>query len=182
MFMLRDRTTQEPLKLTNNGVIINERWGQALKINAGDTISILLDDSTYQCKVESFTENYAGNYLYMTPEYYRSLTGKELEYNVIITQIAESFKDSEKELMTDLMKNDDIMTVTSINDQVSTILDALDSLNVVIFVMVFCAGLLAIVVLYNLTNINISERVREIAPATRTPRSSTPRCTAAASS
>ncbi len=65
--------------------------------------------------------------------------------------------------MTDLMKNDDIMTVTSINDQVSTILDALDSLNVVIFVMVFCAGLLAIVVLYNLTNINISERVREIA-------------------
>lgn len=163
MFMLRDRTTQEPLKLTNNGVIINERWGQALKINAGDTISILLDDSTYQCKVESFTENYAGNYLYMTPEYYRSLTGKELEYNVIITQIAESFKDSEKELMTDLMKNDDIMTVTSINDQVSTILDALDSLNVVIFVMVFCAGLLAIVVLYNLTNINISERVREIA-------------------
>ena len=55
------------------------------------------------------------------------------------------------------------MTVTSINEQVNTILDMLESLNAIILVMVFCAGLLAVVVLYNLTNINISERVREIA-------------------
>ena len=163
MFILRNRTTHEPLKLTDNGIIINERWGNVLKVDAGDYISVILDENTYRCKVEGFTENYAGNYMYMTPEYYKSLTGKELEYNVIITQIADNFKDSEKELITDLMKNDDILTVTSITEQVNTILDALDSLNVVILVMVFCAGLLAVVVLYNLTNINISERVREIA-------------------
>ena len=99
----------------------------------------------------------------MTPEYYRHMTGKELEYNVIITQIADEYKNSEKEITSDWMKNDEILTVTSINEQVNTILDMLESLNAIILVMVFCAGLLAVVVLYNLTNINISERVREIA-------------------
>ncbi len=163
MFIFRDRVTHEPLRLSDNGVIINERLGEALKINIGENISITLDENTYSCKVEGFTENYAGNYVYMTPEYYRHMTGKELEYNVIITQIADEYKNSEKEITSDWMKNDEILTVTSINEQVNTILDMLESLNAIILVMVFCAGLLAVVVLYNLTNINISERVREIA-------------------
>ena len=63
----------------------------------------------------------------------------------------------------DWMKYDDIVTVSLISEQVETIMDTLNSLNIVVFVMIFCAGLLAVVVLYNLTNINIAERVREIA-------------------
>ena len=61
------------------------------------------------------------------------------------------------------MEEEDVMTVSLISEQVEAIMDTLDSLNVITFVMIFCAGLLAVVVLYNLTNINIAERVREIA-------------------
>ena len=63
----------------------------------------------------------------------------------------------------DFMKSDDVVTVSLISEQVEAIMETLNSLNIVVFVMIFCAGLLAVVVLYNLTNINIAERVREIA-------------------
>lgn len=163
MFTLRERTTQQPLTLTDDGLIINERLGDVLGVKIGDMITMRLDDKNYSCRVDGLTENYAGNYIYMTPAYYQTITGKELEYSVVFTHIAEGFLQDENTIAGDWMKNDDVMTVSSITEQVNSILDMLDSLNVIIFVMVFCAGLLAVVVLYNLTNINIAERVREIA-------------------
>ena len=61
------------------------------------------------------------------------------------------------------MKKDEILTVSLIHEQLEGILSTLDSLDVIVLVLVICAAMLAVVVLYNLTNINISERVREIA-------------------
>lgn len=163
MFFLRDRVSQKELTLQDDSVIIDERLGMVLGVGAGDSIQLTLNDNLYICRVSALTENYAGNFVYMTPEYYEKLTGKPLEYGVIITRIADDYKDSESEIAKDWMQNEDVITVSSISEQVSTIIDMLSSLDVIIAVMVFCAGLLAVVVLYNLTNINISERVREIA-------------------
>lgn len=163
MFTLRDRVTGEEFTLSDSGIIINERLGDVLGVKAGDTITMKLDDELYNCNIDALTENYAGNYIYMSPEYYKKMTGKEVEYSAVFTHIAEEYRSVESEIAADIMKMDDVMTVSSISEQIATIMDMLDSLNVVIFVMVFCAGLLAVVVLYNLTNINIAERVREIA-------------------
>ncbi len=163
MFVLRDRVTHQSLSLTDDGVIINERLGNVLNISPGDTITMTVNDIPYKCRVDALTEAYAGNFIYMTPTFYEKLMGKEPLYSVIITHTAENYRDAESQISADYLKNDDILTVSSINDQINTMIDMLDSLNVVIFVMVFCAGLLAFVVLYNLTNINIAERVREIA-------------------
>ena len=94
---------------------------------------------------------------------YQKLTDKEAEYNIVYTQVAEDAKKNEKEIANDWMEHDDIITVSLLNEQLESITSTLDSLNVIVFVLIICAGLLAIVVLYNLTNINIAERVREIA-------------------
>ena len=163
MFILRDRKSHESYVLENNAVIIDERMADVLKVKAGDMLYLTIEDQPCMCRISAVTENYAGNFIYMTPECYETLTGKVTEYNVILTTVADTAKNLQHEMANDWMKYDDIVTVSLISEQVETIMDTLNSLNIVVFVMVFCAGLLAVVVLYNLTNINIAERVREIA-------------------
>ena len=149
--------------LENNAVIIDERMSDVLKVKKGDTLNLHIDDMPCSCKISAVTENYAGNFIYMTPECYETLTGKTIEYNVVLTTVSDTAKDIQHEMANDFMKYDDVVTVSLISEQVDAIMDTLNSLNIVVFVMIFCAGLLAMVVLYNLTNINIAERVREIA-------------------
>ena len=161
MFILRDRKSHEGFTLEDNAVIIDERMSDVLKVGAGDILDLKIEDIPCRCRISAVTENYAGNFIYMTPQCYENLTGKILEYNVILATVSDTA--DQHEMANDFMKYDDIVTVSLISEQVETIMNTLDSLNIVVFVMVFCAGLLAVVVLYNLTNINIAERVREIA-------------------
>ena len=163
MFVLRDRRTKAPLELSEEGIIISERIGECYGIKPGDTMKIRLEDEDYECKIIGLTENYAGIVGYMSPEYYESLTGNKLKYNIVLTRIAESSSDDDRTIANDYMKDEDIITVTSMREQINTMMDMMKSLDFIIFVIILCAGLLAVVVLYNLTNINISERVREIA-------------------
>ncbi len=163
MFVLRDRKTHDGVSLSDTGIVIDERASDILKIKKGDTMDVTIDEAVYHCTVSGITENYAGNFIYMTPTYYESITGQTTEYNAVLALVSDSAKNSQHEMANDYMKNDEIITVSLITEQVDAILDTLNSLNIVVFVMILCAGLLAVVVLYNLTNINIAERVREIA-------------------
>lgn len=163
MFELRERKSHKQLSLDDSGIIITERASDVLKIKVGDTISFTINDDYYTSTVKGITENYAGNYMYMTPEYYRYLTGKEVEYNMVMTSLADDISDTEEDIANDWMKNDDVITVTLMSEKIASVNDMLKSLDIIVFVMIFCAGLLAVIVLYNLTNINIAERVREIA-------------------
>ena len=99
----------------------------------------------------------------MSKEYYEDVTGEEPKYNIVFTSLNDQYKDIENDISKDWMQNDDIVTVSLISTQIDTVNDTLNSLNFIVFVMILCAGLLAVVVLYNLTNINIAERTREIA-------------------
>ena len=163
MFILRDRLTHKPVELDNSGVVINERLSQVIGKGVGDKIKFTLNDKEYTCKITDLTENYAGNYMYMTPTFYEKLTGNETEYNVVYTQLSGDSLSYAHDIANEWMKSEDIVTVSLLKEQLDSITSTLDSLNVIVFVLIFCAGLLAVVVLYNLTNINISERVREIA-------------------
>ncbi len=163
MFVLRDRITKEKIDLSNDGIVINERLADVTGKKVGDNLSFTMNNNDYSAKITALTENYAGNYVYITPEFYNIMTGKEITYNTIFTQLSDSDSIDEHQLANEYMKKDEIITVSLIKEQVEAIVSTLDSLNVIVFVLVFCAGLLAVVVLYNLTNINIAERVREIA-------------------
>ncbi len=163
MYVLRDRVSHQKIELTDDGIMLTERIGEVLDLKEGDTVLMTLEDEQYSCKVTGFTENYAGSLGYFTPEFYKNLTGKELKYGLVFTSTAESYKDNERDIANEYMRDDDIITVTSVTEQINTMMDMMSSLDIIILVMIFCAGLLAVVVLYNLTNINIAERVREIA-------------------
>lgn len=163
MFVLRERKSHETLALDDSGIIVTERMSEVLGVKIGDTINFTIDEDYYTSTVKGITENYAGNYMYMTPEYYRYLTGRELEYNIVMTSLAVDISDTEEEIANDWMQNSDIITVSLMSETISSVSDMLKSLDIIVFVLIFCAGLLAVIVLYNLTNINIAERVREIA-------------------
>lgn len=163
MFILRDRQTHRKVTLEENGVVINERLSQVIGKGVGDMIEFELNDATYHCKITDLTENYAGNYMYMTPSFYHQLTGSEIRYNLVYTQLTETALPDERQIANEWILHDDIVTVSLLKEQLDAITSTLDSLNVIVFVLIFCAGMLAMVVLYNLTNINIAERVREIA-------------------
>lgn len=160
---LRTRVGKEPIKLTDNGVVITERAAEILKVSIGDEFTMTIDEETYIVKISDITENYAGNYIYMTPNYYENLTGKNTRYNTVYVQINNVTDDLEVSIANKWMANDGIITISFISDMVDSVYDMLESLNVIILVLIICAGALATVVLYNLTNINIAERVREIA-------------------
>ncbi len=163
MFILRDRVTHQKTELTDDGVIITERLSEIIGAGVGDNIRFKMDDVMYNAKISGITENYAGNYVYLSPKSYEKITGGKLKYNTVFASVAEQYKNEQKSISNDWMKQDDIVTVTLISDQMDLIEDTLKALDIIVYVIILSAGLLAVVVLYNLTNINIAERMREIA-------------------
>ena len=163
IFTLRHRSDHSPVKFDDDSFIITERLAEVLGVKAGDEITFTVGDDSYKAIITDITENYANNYIYMMPSKYETITGRSCSFNVIYTQLTEKGKEEDRQIADKWMKNDDIMTVMLIREQVEQIENSLQSLDVITLVLVVCAGILAMVVLYNLTNINIAERVREIA-------------------
>ena len=159
----RSRTTGEVYHIQDEGVILTEKMANTLDVSSGDTIYLGADGSEKEVTVTAVCENYMEHYVYMSPELYQELYGKEPEYNSILFDMKDASDQELSQTGEELLKYDGVMNVTytnSIEDQLNTMLQ---SLNLVIVVLIVSAGLLAFVVLYNLNNINITERRRELA-------------------
>lgn len=159
----RSRTTGEVYHIQDEGVILTEKMANTLDVSSGDTIYLGADGSEKEVTVTAVCENYMEHYVYMPPELYQELYGKEPEYNSILFDMKDASDQELSQTGEELLKYDGVMNVTytnSIEDQLNTMLQ---SLNLVIVVLIVSAGLLAFVVLYNLNNINITERRRELA-------------------
>lgn len=163
IYHLRNSANHEKIELTDDGIVITERMSAVISASVGDMIDITINGKSVQAKVSGVAENYAGNYTYITPNYYKQLLGEEPEYNTVVAILTEYAQKKHDDISKEWMPKDEIITISFISDAVSSVEDMLQSLNIIVLVMILCAGLLAIVVLYNLTNINIAERVREIA-------------------
>ena len=162
--ILRNRTTGESLSIEDDGVILTEKMSELLDVGIGDEIYIKDEnDKKVVATITGITENYVDHYIYMSPNLYEKLFKKDIGYKRILANTTNTEKKFEDKLSRDLLKNDDISSIEFITGIGKNFNDALDSLDKVIMVLIFSAGALAFVVLYNLTNINISERIREIA-------------------
>ena len=160
----RNRKSNDIIKLDNSSAIITEKIAKLLNIKAGDEITLSgINDTTVTVKISAITENYTNNYLYMTPEYYKSLFGNYPNYNSFISKMNKDTEQNRTEISSSLLKNSDILGISYVNDNAKRFHDILKSLNLIVLVLIFSAGALAFVVLYNLTNINITERKRELA-------------------
>lgn len=164
MTLFRNRTTKEKYELTDDGVILTEQIAEELGVGEGDTITITSgSNEPVTVVVSHVTENYLMHYVYMTANYYQKVFSEAPEYNMYWLKLTKEGLADEDALGQNLMDHDEILTVTYISSTREMIDSMLSSLYIVIIVLVISASLLAFVVIYNLNNINISERRRELA-------------------
>ena len=160
---LNDSKTKEKIKLDNDTILITEKLADLLEIKEGDIVE--LEDSEhnkYSLKVGSIVEQYLEHYVYMSKELYEKTFNEPYKSNVIYINYSNENID-ENTLISELLKDSRISTAIGTNKVISSVDDMLTALNSVVYILIISAGLLAFVVLYNLSNINISERIRELA-------------------
>lgn len=160
---LHTRKDKNTLDLTDEGVLINEKLADELGIKAGDTIKLTCNEGKAEVKVCGIFEQYIQNYIYMSPKLYTSLFGKDPVYNMLDIQLKDTSDKAANALSSELLSDERIIAVSFIETSLEDFENMLDSLNLVVLVMIISAAALAFVVLYNLTSINIAERMREIA-------------------
>lgn len=162
--VFQNRITKEHYELSDSGIILTEKMAKMLDVKAGDSITIKDDvKGELEVKVENICENYLGHYLYMSAGYYEQLYDKVPEYNSVYYKMkADKMNDLER-VGESILESKGALSVSYTNDIQAQLDDMLSSLNIVLVVLVISAGMLAFVVLYNLNNINITERQRELA-------------------
>ena len=161
---LRTREGQVPLALPESGAVITEKLAGELGVRVGDMISIDRGTGVYrQAVVSGIAENYIFHYVYLGPDAFREVFGFSPECNGVLLKLATDDRAAEAALGTRLMTFGQVASVTYYSDAVAKFADTIKSLDTIVWAMIVSAGLLAFVVLYNLTIINLSERSREIA-------------------
>ena len=160
---LHTRKGKEELKLSDSGVMLSEKMCSELGIKTGDKITLNVDGKKAEVKVSGIFEQYIYNFVYMTPTAYRSLFGKDCTYNMADVALKDTSDSACDKFGSQVLSDDKIAAVSYIALSLNEFKNMLNSLDMVVTVMIICAAALAFVVLYNLTNINIAERVREIA-------------------
>ncbi|WP_042357405.1 FtsX-like permease family protein [Bacillus rubiinfantis] len=162
--IFRERTTGKPVTLTNNGVVLTEKLAKILKVNIGDTIELKEGETKqHKVKVTGITENYVSHYVYMSPKLYREVFHKNPKFQELLAKTTHTSEAFENKLSSQLLNRKEVSSVSFITGISKNFEETISSLNYVILVLIISAGALAFVVLYNLTNVNITERLREIA-------------------
>ena len=161
---LHDRKTREKLSIAD-GAVITEKAAKLLGVKKGDEITIQIKDGAYgKVKIAGITEHYTSHYLYLSESAYKEIFGALPEYNIVYFNNGISSEGADAdEFSENMLKADKVMTVTINAASMSKIHDVLSIMDLVTVVLIVSAGALALVVLYNLTSVNITERIREIA-------------------
>lgn len=164
-FVHRDRKTKKDYPLKEDGVILTEKAADLLNVKKGDRITLTGNGKNEQkVKVTAICENYAGHYVYMTAAQYEQLYGNEPIYNNLLLKAKESVSmEALQKIGEELLQYEDVLNVQYTESLSGTLNDMLYALDQVMGVLIAVAGMLSFVVLYNLNNINITERRRELA-------------------
>ncbi|WP_243430483.1 FtsX-like permease family protein [Candidatus Enterococcus lowellii] len=160
---LINRKSKDSLSLPDDGVIISERLATLLDLKVGDTVA--LEDSTNterEMKVTGIAEIYMGHFAFANKESYESIFGTPFETNAYLVNLKDNSTENTKEQSSKFITLDGVTGVvqnTTLTNQIETIVHSLDK---IMTVLILIAALLGVVILYNLTNINVSERMREL--------------------
>lgn len=168
-FDLRTRVGHEEVELADDGLVLTEKLARELGVGVGDTVTLGEQDSIgnptdtrYEAEVTGIAENYISHYAFMGPGLYERLFGEEPVYDTEFAVVTSDVDERER-FGEELGAIDGVKTITYNDEIIDTYRGMLSSVNMVVIVLVVAAAALAFVVLYNLTNINITERMREIA-------------------
>ena len=160
---LRDRKSHEQYELTDDGAVICEKTASLIGVKTGDEITLEKDNRKYKVKITAITENYMGHYVYMTPSCYEKTFEEKPEYSSTVYTMKEDAESDLETLGNAILKYPAALSISYTSSTAGQVERMLGSLGAVIWVLIISAGMLAFVVLYNLNNINITERQRELA-------------------
>lgn len=156
-------TEGQKIALPKEGVVLTEKAAESFGLEIGDSLT-LYDEQQREYKgiVQGITQNYLGSFVYLTKEYYQKISDQQFEANAYLLQTGSQTESEESQLAQDLLETGAVTNTSFISDQIKMQEDSMANLDAVVWIFVVLSGALAFIVLYNLTNINISERVREL--------------------
>jgi putative ABC transport system permease protein len=160
---LKNRITGERYSLSDEGAVICEKTATLLGLSIGDNITIQRDNKNYQVPIAVITENYMGHYIYMTPKVYEETFGETPEFVDTVFTVKPEYAEEIEEIGSEILNCEAALSISYTASLAGQIERMLSTLNLVVIVLIVSAGMLAFVVLYNLNNINITERQRELA-------------------
>lgn len=161
---LGHRLDNEPVTLPDDGVVITEKLSELLEVSVGDAITLDNDGKRVEVRVADITENYVQHYVYLSASCYRELFGEEPERNEILLRYTGEAGEAESDTVSsDLMALDGVDSYSYIATLRDNFTDSMEAIDYAVVIIITAAAALAFVVLYNLTNINITERTRELA-------------------
>lgn len=161
---LRDRKTGEEVPLTDEGAVITEKLSEMLDVGVGDTITLVdADNVRTEIPIAGITENYIFHYIYLSHNAYLSIYGEEPTVNSIMLRYTEDTEANSDAVASALLPLAGVSSVSRTDSLRQSVLRGLEGVDYAVIVVVAAAAALAFVVLYNLTNINITERLRELA-------------------
>ncbi len=158
---LRTRKGGNVIEFPSDGVVLTEKLAEQLGVRVGDEVDLSVDGNGGKAIVRGITENYVSSYCYMSENTYKSLFGKKTSYTTLLINEANGV--DENELVSELMAESSVLYVNASSTLRNNFDKSIGSINGVIWVLILSAGLLSLVVLYNLTNVNICERRKELA-------------------
>lgn len=160
---LNDAKTKKAVTLPESGALISEKLAKLLNVQVGDTFTLpKKDGEDVTLTVGGIVEMYAGHFVIMTPEVYAKFYGVAPQNNAIFVQFKDKDASSVQKAAADLMALDGVKAVVQNTSMVSRINTIVGSLSRVMMILTAVSILLAVVILYNLTNINVAERIREL--------------------
>ena len=150
--------------LDDSGVVVTAKLAETLSIKAGDEINMRTGGEDHFMRVIGVADNYVYHYVYITAAYYETVFGKAMQYNGFMGNLKDGLTDETMDAMsTQLLSDSRMYTVRTIGSIYDSVWDSLSILNYVVLVLILGSGMLTFVVMLNLTNINIGERMRELA-------------------
>lgn len=153
-----------PVTLDDSGVVVTAKLAETLSIKAGDEINMRTGGEDHFMRVIGIADNYVYHYVYITAAYYETVFGKAMQYNGLMGNLKDGLTDETMDAMsTQLLSDSRMYTVRTIGSIYDSVWDSLSILNYVVLVLILGSGMLTFVVMLNLTNINIGERMRELA-------------------
>lgn len=153
-----------PVTLDDSGVVVTAKLAETLSIKVGDEINMRTGGEDHLMRVIGVADNYVYHYVYITAAYYETVFGKAMQYNGFMGNLKDGLTDETMDAMSSQLLSDSRMyTVRTIESIYDSVRDSLSILNYVVLVLILGSGMLTFVVMLNLTNINIGERMRELA-------------------
>ena len=161
-YSLHSRVDKKELLIDNKGIYVSEQLASNLNITSGDHINLINNYGvSKEVKINGIFENYIYHNIFMTSYYYNDIFEDSINNNTVLFKL--NNLDNLNSIQKQILILDDVNNVTFYNTFIVTFLDMINSISIIVVILVISAGLLSLIVLYNLTVVNISERIREIA-------------------